>query len=363
MTNRHVIRALRVTLVAAGLIVLLAPGRASAQATHTWISGVGDDANPCSRTAPCRTWAGAISKTAAGGEIGALDPATFGSVTITKAITIDGNGSEASTIAPGTNGITVNVATAGHVVLRNLSINGIGDGASPGLSGVRFLAGESLTIEHCVISNFGTYGIEHTSPGDLIVHDTIIRNAVQGAIHVAPASGTPKVMLIDDRLEDGAVGLHLIGNALATVRSTHASLHGGPGFWADGAGVDLALDGVTAAMNTVGVQASNGADVRTGHLSVFGNATTALLEETGGTITPFSGDLVAGNPPSASNVCGIQVQSPIVNCVDATCPTPSCPQPSCPQPNVQIAGSLGPCKKCKTKAGKTTCTGCPVNLQ
>ena len=193
MTNRHVIRALRVTLAAAaGLIALLAPGRASAQATHTWISGVGDDVNPCSRTAPCRTSAGAISKTAAGGEIGALDPGTFGGVTITKAITIDGNGSEASTVASGTYGITVNVATAGHVVLRNLSINGIGDGASPGLSGVRFLAGESLTIEHSVIANFSNYGVDHTSPGTLLLHETIIRNAAAGAVRVEAASGAPR---------------------------------------------------------------------------------------------------------------------------------------------------------------------------
>ena len=63
---------------------------ASAQATRTWISGVGDDANPCSRTAPCKTFAGAISKTAEGGEINALDPGGYGAVTITKSITIDG---------------------------------------------------------------------------------------------------------------------------------------------------------------------------------------------------------------------------------------------------------------------------------
>src|SRR4029079_4387648 len=104
-------------LLIVALFGMLFIAAANAQATRTWISGVGDDANPCSRTAPCRTWAGAISKTAAGGELGALAPATFGGVTITKAITIDGNGSEASTIASGTYGITVNVATAGHVVL------------------------------------------------------------------------------------------------------------------------------------------------------------------------------------------------------------------------------------------------------
>jgi hypothetical protein len=357
MTNRSGIRGL---LVAGALFAVLAPQRASAQATHTWISGVGDDVNPCSRTAPCRTWAGAISKTAAGGEIGALDPASYGTLTVTKAITIDGNGSQATTIASGTNGFTVNAGAGDHIVLRNLDFNGLNDsGATPGLTGVHFVAGQSLTIEHSVIANFGSYGVDQVGEGTLVLHDTIIRNTTLGAVSVTPASGTANVVILDSRLEDGAFGVHLVGNALATIRNTHASKHAGPGFWGDGDGVDLALVGDTSTMNTVGVQSSAGADVRIGDVTVFGNSTIAMLEETGGTITPFSGALVAGNPVGGgTNTCGIQVQSPVVSCADATCPTPSCPAPT-----VQIAGSLGPCKKCKTKAGKTTCTGCPVNLQ
>src|SRR5207247_3703656 len=83
---------------------------ANAQATRTWVSGVGDDANPCSRTAPCRTFAGAISKTAAGGEINALDPGGFGAVTITKSIIIDGGNMLAGVLVSGTNGIVVSAA-------------------------------------------------------------------------------------------------------------------------------------------------------------------------------------------------------------------------------------------------------------
>src|SRR6201987_5279563 len=90
------------------LVICLLSSAAQAQATRTWVSGVGDDANPCSRTAPCKTFAGAISKTAAGGEIDALDPGGFGGVTITKAITIDGGGGQVtSVLVAGTNGITV----------------------------------------------------------------------------------------------------------------------------------------------------------------------------------------------------------------------------------------------------------------
>src|SRR5438094_10514769 len=81
---------------------------AQAQATRTWVSGVGDDVNPCSRTAPCKTFAGAISKTADGGEIDALDPGGFGTVTITKSITIDGGATLASILASGVTGVNIN---------------------------------------------------------------------------------------------------------------------------------------------------------------------------------------------------------------------------------------------------------------
>src|SRR2546422_3909358 len=97
---------------------------AAAQATRTWVSGVGDDANPCSRTAPCKTWAGAISKTATNGEINALDPGGFGAVTITKAITIDGGGFLAGVLVSGSNGINVQAPSTDVVTLRNLDING-----------------------------------------------------------------------------------------------------------------------------------------------------------------------------------------------------------------------------------------------
>src|SRR2546425_12453601 len=94
------------------LIALALPASAFAQATRTWVSGVGDDANPCSRTAPCKTFPGAIAKTAACGEIDALDPGGFGSVTITKSITIDGTGTLASISAVQTTGVTINALTS-----------------------------------------------------------------------------------------------------------------------------------------------------------------------------------------------------------------------------------------------------------
>jgi hypothetical protein len=120
------------------VVVLLGTTMLYGQASRTWVSGVGDDANPCSRTAPCKTFAGAISKTAAGGEIDAMDPAGYGAVTITKAITIDGGGGQvASVLVSGTNGIVVQAGPSDVVTLRNLRINGIGTG----INGIRFLSG------------------------------------------------------------------------------------------------------------------------------------------------------------------------------------------------------------------------------
>src|SRR5437764_11890925 len=147
----------------------------SAQATRTWVLGVGDDANPCSRTAPCKTFAGAISKTAAGGEIDALDPGGFGARTITKSITLDGGGGQvASVLVSGTNGIVVSAGANDVIILRNLRINGIGSG----INGIRFLAGKALSVENCDIFGFTNNGIDiATSGGKVFVdHTTAINN-------------------------------------------------------------------------------------------------------------------------------------------------------------------------------------------
>src|SRR5690349_15553634 len=129
--------------------LLIAPA-AYAQATRTWVSGVGDDANPCSRTAPCKTFAGAISKTAAGGEISVLDNGSYGAVTIIKAITINGEGNLAGIISAGGNAIVVNAGVNDKIVIRGIAINGVGTGTN----GIRFLAGKDLTVENVTIEGF-----------------------------------------------------------------------------------------------------------------------------------------------------------------------------------------------------------------
>ncbi len=171
------------------ILALAGSSLASAQATRTWISGVGDDVNPCSRTAPCKTWAGAISKTATAGEIDNLDTGAFGALTITKSITIDGNvGGIGSSLVSGTNGFTINAAGA-YVVLRNLEFEGI----NSGLSGISIIAAAAVHIENVKIHDFVNYGINVTCPTYVTVDNVTIQGdlsaAVGSGIGVTPASG------------------------------------------------------------------------------------------------------------------------------------------------------------------------------
>ena len=140
--------------------------QAQAQATRTWVSGVGDDANPCSRTAPCKTFPGAYSRTAVGGEIDALDPGGFGTITISKSITIDGGGGDAgqvaSILASSTNAVVINGAAGDNIILRNLDINGISNSSFPGLTGIVFNSGNSLTLQRVNIMNFSQFCINAT---------------------------------------------------------------------------------------------------------------------------------------------------------------------------------------------------------
>src|SRR5215813_10997846 len=212
---------------------------ASAQATRTWVSGVGDDANPCSRTAPCKTFAGAISKTAAGGEIDALDPAGYGALTITKAITIDGGGGQvASVLVSGTNGIVVQAGANDVVILRNLRINGIGSG----FNGVRFLSGKDLNVENCFIFGFTQNGIDialnQATQASAHIINTVLKNnggvGVRATNAVAPAVkvgiNETSVML------SGSHGVEASTNSRISVDHGFISASSGSGVLADGSG-------------------------------------------------------------------------------------------------------------------------------
>jgi len=178
--------ALAFAILGTTLTTALFTAPAHAQATRTWVSGVGDDVNPCSRTAPCKTWAGAISKTAAGSEIDALDPGAFGAVTINKSITIDGGGGQvASTLAANTNGFVVAAGATDIVVIRNVRVQGgFGNGGTvnPGLSGIVFQSGKALVVDNCDITGFSVNGVSVTGAGYVAVNNTRIENVGNAGI-------------------------------------------------------------------------------------------------------------------------------------------------------------------------------------
>ncbi len=197
------------------LALLMHGAPAQAQATRTWVSGVGDDANPCSRTAPCKTFAGAISKTFTNGEINCLDPGGFGAVTITKSITIDCHEVLASILASGTTGIIVNIAPNPNdplrtVRIRNLNINGTGAsgsvGMQTGINGIRIDQAEMVYIEDVLVSDFAQRGIfdQRTAGGRLNVSHTTLRNNAIAGIVVSPATGSTRIdVALDHVIAEG----------------------------------------------------------------------------------------------------------------------------------------------------------------
>lgn len=191
---------------------------ADAQASRTWVSGVGDDVNPCSRTAPCKTFAGAISKTAVNGEINCLDPGGFGSVTITKSINIDCSGTLGSVLAPQTNGIVIN-GDGAVVSLRGLDINGI----RTGLCGIRISAASKVYIENTVIDGFTQAGVWLENAGDLkvVIKNTSIKNNTGDGIYAVP-KGTSDVFVGNSLLSGNGNGVRV--DSSATVRISDSSI-------------------------------------------------------------------------------------------------------------------------------------------
>lgn len=269
------------------VLLITCSSLAHAQATRTWVSGVGDDANPCSRTAPCKTFAGAISKTATAGEINVLDPGGFGGVTITKSITISSEGFEAGVLVSGTNAIIINATTTSNVVLRGLDIEGLGTG----LVGIKVLGGlGSLHVEKCTINNFrGTNasGIEIATTSVGITHvyikDTIVRNngaGVGGGIFFNPgASATVKASLDNVRMEHNIFGVKPQGNSTVSVHHSVAAGNAGGGFVGGTSPAVLNVEDSVAANNVTGVVCNAGTTVRLGNTSIAGN--TAAVGGTG----------------------------------------------------------------------------------
>jgi hypothetical protein len=283
-----------IAAIATILPMLLFSAAVNAQATRTWVSGVGDDVNPCSRTAPCKTFAGAISKTAKDGEISVLDPGGFGTINITKSITINGtSGAGFGSIlsSGGVNGVIINITDVNDVRktvrLNNLDING----ASTGNHGIRILAGAAVFVENTNIDGFAGRGIsdERTSAGELFVSNTAIRNTVGGGIIVI-GPGTMKTTLDNVRvLNSGGYGTVFSTGSRATINRSTFSGNTNAGIYAQSGG-EVNVASTVSANNGLGVQAVDGAVARLSNSDVFGNGIGL-----DGTISSHGNNRISGN--------------------------------------------------------------------
>jgi len=261
---------------------------ASAQATRTWVSGVGDDVNPCSRTAPCKTFAGAISKTAVGGEIDCLDPGGFGQVTITKAMTLDCPVSGGILAGPGS-GVVVNAPATDVVTLRNLTIVGNGGGGV----GVNFIAGKMLHLENVTIANFSTscVAVAGATFMQLRAHDVRATNCPIG-FTVTTSTGTAFANLSNVVVSNASTSAIQAGtNASVLVRDSTMSFSG---IAFNQTGVSSGnLNNCQVTNNATAVQSSAGAAV-----GLFGNtfiSNSTALNPNSGTIYTDANNEFAGN--------------------------------------------------------------------
>jgi hypothetical protein len=310
-----------ITCAMALAALLACASMAAAQATRTWVSGVGDDANPCSRTAPCKTFAGAISKTAPGGEIDVLDPGGFGALTITKAISIEADGLIAGVLVSGTNGFVVAAGATDNVVIRGLTFEGIGTG----LSGIKVLSAGTVTIEKCFINNFVNQGIdiEPGSPStnvNVSIKDTVIRNNTAASpngfgIFVKPAAGVTADVVIDNvRSENNTTGLRVEAGR-ASARNSQFSNNKANGVIANAtttAAVAISLDTCMVFGNdNDGVVAQGtgggGISMRLTNVSIFDNTGAGFSQTAPAVITSFGNNHIFGN---AANVGTLTAMGP-----------------------------------------------------
>jgi hypothetical protein len=305
--KRYLIHAVAGLLLALGIST-----PASAQATRTWVSGVGDDANPCSRTAPCKTFAGAISKTAAGGEINCLDPGGFGAVTITKAMTISCHFTEGGALVSGGNGIIVNATATDVVFLKGLDIFGV----TTATNGVRFIAGAALHIEDSTIRRFtavNSFGVSFQPSGSArlyIRRSTIADNgngATGGGVLIQPTgvSGSARVVLDGVSIANNAnfgVRVDTTGNTgpSTQVEIARSEISGnGTGVSVNSpaatTGITTMIDSSVVFNNSTGISVTGGTtQVAVGNSTLQGNS-TEFTQISGGVLQSFGDNRRLGN--------------------------------------------------------------------
>ena len=241
--------------------------------TRTFVSGTGSDANPCSRTAPCQTFAGAFSKTATNGEISALDPGGFGTINITKSITINGDGTLASILASGVTGVIVNITTnlaTDKVLIRNISINGAGTGTD----GVRFIDGAEVILDDVKIHGFTDAGVDVTQSqaSSMFMKNVRISKAAVG-VRTQSTLGTVVGNLENVYIEGmTSHGVEAVNNTLMVHRNVEVSRSGGSGVRSAAASNDLSIMNSVASFNVTGYQVVAGT-IRIANCGMFYNTT------------------------------------------------------------------------------------------
>jgi hypothetical protein len=158
----------RTIFIAAALaLAVTLPAVPAQAAARTFVSAAGNDSNPCTITLPCRNLQAAYNAVAADGQVEALDPGNYGSLTITGPVSIQGHGWASMS------------ATIGAAITIT----------SPGLT-------DKITISGVVLDGLGitgTTGIQFNSGGTLIVRDSVVRNFSESGISLTPTSFTPNV--------------------------------------------------------------------------------------------------------------------------------------------------------------------------
>ncbi|MGH6838481.1 MAG: right-handed parallel beta-helix repeat-containing protein [Methylocella sp.] len=284
----------------AGALLACGLSAAPAQAgpNRTFVSGRGTDSGTCTRTAPCRTFAFALTQTAAGGEIDVLDTAGYGSVTINKAISIvnDGVGTAGITTGSG-NGVTINAGASDSVHLRGLTI--VGPGIS-GTNGIAFNTGGNLEIENCVIRNFqGGIVILASTSSSFSVSNTIASNN-GGGIGIEPngsavVTGVLSNVIADDNDSGISVeGKFTTGASLNVVIADSETSNNAMGTGVEVGSVSGAalasvlIRNIVARNNAIGLGADANSTLRVGHSVITGNGTAA--ETTGSGVIFTYGD-------------------------------------------------------------------------
>lgn len=275
---------------------------AAAQATRTWISGVGDDANPCSRTAPCKTFAGAISKTAAGGEINCLDPGGFGALTITKSISLICDNTQSGVLVAATNAFIVNSTTA-VVTISGFDFEGLGQTGVAGVNGIYILDAAAVHIRNSRIRGFRNgYGINfqpQNSDSQLFVDNVTISESggsatptASGGINISPAAG---------RIGNATItNSQIVNNTNVGIRIDTSGIVG--------SAISATIDHVTLSNNGVGIlaKAPNG----TGTAKVMLTNSVVALNTGQGLIvngTPASANARVGGTTITGNGTGLLV--------------------------------------------------------